>query len=104
MNSDLNPSEEKLAAESQFARFASVCRTFAPMYRQMTVSAVIAFTTGADLRQPSMVAFRDVLAAWRKYMATRNNGRPFVPIGHSQGSLLLQLLITHEIQKKPAVS
>jgi hypothetical protein len=104
MNSDLNPSEEKLAAETQFARFASVCRTFAPMYRQMTVSAVIAFTTGADLRQPSMVAFGDVLAAWRNYLATRNNGRPFVLIGHSQGSLMLQLLIANVIEKDPAVA
>jgi hypothetical protein len=104
MNSDLIPSEEKLAAETQFARFASVCRTFAPMYRQMTVSAVIAFTTGADLRQPSMIAFGDVLAAWRNYLATRNNGRPFVLIGHSQGSLMLQLLIANEIEKNPAVA
>ena len=31
LNSDLNAgAEEKLAAEAQFARFASVCRTFAP--------------------------------------------------------------------------
>jgi hypothetical protein len=104
MNSDLNPSEEKLAAETQFARFASVCRTFAPVYRQMTVSAVIAFTTGADLRQPSMIAFGDVVAAWKNYLATRNNGRPFVLIGHSQGSLMLQLLIANVIEKDPAVA
>jgi hypothetical protein len=104
MNSDLTPSEEKLAAETQFARFASVCRTFAPMYRQMTVSAVIAFTTGADLRQPSMIAFGDVVAAWKNYLATRNNGRPFVLIGHSQGSLMLQLLIANVIEKDPAVA
>ena len=104
MNSDLIPSEEKLAAETQFTRFASVCRTFAPIYRQMTVSAVIAFTTGADLRQPSMIAFGDVLAAWRNYLATRNNGRPFVLIGHSQGSFMLQLLIANEIEKNPAVA
>jgi len=104
MNSDLTPAEEKPAAEAQFARFASVCRTFAPMYRQMTVSAVVAFTTGADLRQPSAIAFGDVLAAWKNYLATRNNGRPFVLIGHSQGSLMLQLLIANVIEKDPAVA
>ncbi|MEA3059709.1 MAG: hypothetical protein QOE50_1121, partial [Sphingomonadales bacterium] len=32
LNSDLNVSEEKAAAEVQFARFAGVCRTFAPIY------------------------------------------------------------------------
>ena len=104
MNSDLNPSEEKLAAEAQFARFASVCRTFAPIYRQMTVSAVVAFTTGADLRQPSAIAIGDVVAAWRNYITTRNNGRPFVLIGHSQGSLMLQMLIANVIEKDPAVA
>jgi hypothetical protein len=104
MNSDLNPAEEKLAAETQFARFASVCRTFAPMYRQMTVSAVVAFTTGVDIRQASIIAYGDVVAAWRNYLATRNNGRPFVLIGHSQGSLMLQLLIANEIEKNPAIA
>jgi hypothetical protein len=104
MNSDLNPSEEKLAAETQFARFASVCRTFAPLYRQMTVSAVVAYSAGADLKVPSTIAFRDVAAAWRNYLATRNDGRPFVLIGHSQGSLMLQLLIANVIEKDPAVA
>ena len=48
LNSDLNAGpEEKGAAEVQFARFAGVCRTFAPIYRQMTVAAVVAMSTGA---------------------------------------------------------
>ena len=104
MNSDLNPLEEKAAAETQFGRFASVCRPFAPMYRQMTVASIVAFTAGADIRQPLALAYRDVVAAWRNYLATRNKGRPFVLIGHSQGSLMLQMLIANEIEKAPAVA
>ena len=46
-----------------------------------------------------MLAYRDVLAAWRNYLATSNQGRPFVLIGHSQGSLMLQMLIAREIEK-----
>ena len=43
MNSDLAAgSEESGAALTQFARFAGVCRTFAPIYRQMTLGAVAA--------------------------------------------------------------
>src|SRR5690348_1833428 len=49
MNSDLNVSEEKGVAEVQFARFASVCRTFAPIYRQMTLGAVAAYSAGANI-------------------------------------------------------
>ena len=100
LNSDLNPgSEERGATEAQFARFSSACRTFAPIYRQMTVSAIVAFTTGGDIRQPLALAYRDVAAAWHNYLATRNGGRPFVLIGHSQGSLMLQMLIANEIEK-----
>ena len=105
MNSDLNPGpEEKGAAEVQFARFAGVCRTFAPIYRQMTLGAVAAYSAGADIGAAVALAYRDVAAAWRNYLATKNDGRPFVLIGHSQGSLMLQMLIAREIENNPAVS
>jgi hypothetical protein len=104
MNSDLNVSEEKAAAEVQFARFASVCRPFAPIYRQMTIGAVAAYSAGGDISAAAALAYTDVLHAWRNYIATRNDGRPFVLIGHSQGSALLQQLIAREIESNPAVA
>jgi hypothetical protein len=104
LNSDLNAGEEKGAAFSQFARFASVCRPFAPIYRQMTLGAVAAFAAGGDIKAAATLAYVDVLHAWRNYLATRNNGRPFVLIGHSQGSLMLQMLIAREIETNPAVA
>jgi hypothetical protein len=105
MNSDLKPGrEERLAAESQFARFASVCRPFAPIYRQMTLGSVVAYAAGADITKAGLLAYADVQAAWRNYLATRNQGRPFVLIGHSQGSLMLQQLIAREIETRPAVA
>jgi hypothetical protein len=104
MNSDLKPSEEIGTAAVQFARFAGVCRTFAPLYRQMTLGAIAAYSAGADIGGAAALAYRDVAAAWRNYLATRNNGRPFVLIGHSQGSLMLQMLIAREIETNPAVA
>jgi hypothetical protein len=70
----------------------------------MTLSAVVAFTAGVDIRAPLALAYRDVAAAWHNYLASKNNGRPFVLIGHSQGSLMLQMLIANEIEKDPAVA
>jgi hypothetical protein len=103
LNSDISTGPEEAAVvKAQFARFASVCRTFAPIYRQMTVASVIAFTAGADVTPAAEFAYRDVAAAWRNYLATRNRGRPFVLIGHSQGSALLQQLIAREIERDPA--
>jgi hypothetical protein len=103
MNSDLTPdASETSAVQSQFARFAGVCRTFAPLYRQLTVSAIAASALGTDLTAPGAIAYRDVAAAWRRYLAVHNKGRPFVLIGHSQGSAMLQELIRREIEGKPA--
>ncbi len=102
MNSDLVvDNSERGAAQNQLARFSAVCRTFAPIYRQLTVSAVAAGTLGSDIRAPSQVAYGDVAAAWRRFLAVHNKGRPFVLIGHSQGSGMLQQLIRREIEGKP---
>ena len=105
MNSDLIvDNSEKLAAQVQFARFASVCRTFAPIYRQMTLSAVAAYSAGANIDAAAALAYDDVLAAWRNFVRTRSDGRPYVLIGHSQGSVLLQQLIAREIEPVPALA
>ena len=104
LNSDLIASEEKGAAQIQFGRFSSVCRTFSPIYRQMTIGAVAAYAAGSDITAAGELAYRDVAAAWHNYLATRNNGRPFVLIGHSQGSLMVQQLIAREIETDPAVA
>jgi hypothetical protein len=105
MNSDLvADNSEKGAAEVQFARFAGVCRPFAPIYRQMTLAAVSVAATGGDVSAAARLAYADVASAWRTYLAKYNRGRPFVLIGHSQGSLMLNLLIANEIEGKPAAA
>ena len=101
LNSDLAPSEEKAAVEVQFARFAGSCRTFAPLYRSMTVGLIAAVAAGADYKRPFATAYGDVRSAWKEYLAKYNDGRPFVLIGHSQGSWMLQTLIAQEIEGRP---
>lgn len=103
-NSDLSVDLENGAAISQFARFGSVCRTFAPIYRQMTTAAVGAAALGRDPRPWFELAYGDVANAFRDFLATRSEGRPFVLVGHSQGSWLLQTLIAREIEGKPAAA
>ena len=103
VNSDLTPGdgEEKAVVVTQFARFAGTCRTFAPVYRSMTVGLITAVAAGADFKAPFATAYGDVRAAWKEYLAKHNRGRPFVLIGHSQGSWMLQTLIAKEIEGKP---
>jgi Protein of unknown function (DUF3089) len=102
LNSDLVPGlEENATAAVQLARFGSVCRTFAPLYRQVTLAALPRAFAGEDLRANFATAYGDVLAAWKDYLARRNQGRSFVLIGHSQGSIHLLQLLAEEIEGKP---
>jgi hypothetical protein len=99
MNSDMEAdSAEQTAAVVQFARFATLCRPFAPIYRQATVRSIGAVLRGQDPAPVLAMAYADVRAAWRHYIARHNNGRPFVLIGHSQGSIHLIRLLAEEIE------
>ncbi|HYW17457.1 MAG TPA: DUF3089 domain-containing protein [Allosphingosinicella sp.] len=102
INSDLAPGlEENGTAAVQLARFGSVCRTYAPMYRQITATGLSRSFTGEDVRPYFGTAYADVLAAWKSFLENRNRGRPFVLIGHSQGAIHLLKLLQEEIEGKP---
>jgi hypothetical protein len=49
------------------------------------------------------VAYADVLDAFRYYLATWNDGRPFVLLGHSQGTHHLIRLMQEEVDDSPAL-
>ena len=64
LNSDLGAGAEEVAvATVQLARFGSVCRTFAPLYRQVTLAALPRAFAGANLQPNFDIAYGDVLAA-----------------------------------------
>lgn len=103
-NSDLVPGDgEKGLTTAQFAPFRSVCRPFAPLYRQVTLTGLRKAMTSKNLSDAGDfdLAYGDVLAAWRSYLKRDNKGRPFVLVGHSQGSSMLKRLIAEEIDGKP---
>lgn len=102
-NSDMNPGPEELqVVKQQFARFASVCRTYAPLYRQITLTALTRAMAGKPMAVDRALAYNDVRAAWDYYLAHDNHGRGVVLIGHSQGSGVLIELVKNEIDGKPA--
>jgi hypothetical protein len=101
-NSDLTiTGAEKLVVNAQFARFAAKCRLFAPMYRQVTLTALRAMIGGKPIPVDRELGYNDVLAAWNYYLAHDNRGRGVVLVGHSQGSGVLTRLIKDEIDGKP---
>jgi hypothetical protein len=103
-NSDLEMHDgERAAAVNQASRFSQACRVWAPMYRSVTLAALFDPSAATDGVDPWRVAYDSVVAAWHAYLANENHGRPFVLIGHSQGSRMLMGLIAHEIDGDPAL-
>lgn len=98
-NADMNAGPEELAViRAQFARFGSVCRTFAPLYRQVTLTALRAAIGGAPMNADRALGYGDVVAAWNHYLDMHNDGRGVVLIGHSQGAGVLTELLRREIE------
>ncbi len=110
-NSDLVPDgpEEGIVA-NQAARLAEVCNVYAPMYRQIPLATLFDASDGdddsattttidpEDPQNPRNIAYADVLESFMHYLAEDNDGRPFVLVGHSQGSGHIARLIAEEIE------
>jgi Protein of unknown function (DUF3089) len=88
--------QETAIAELEASPFSRVCRVFAPMYQQVTLSSV-------SSQQAQQVAYDSVLAAWRDYLAHYNDGRGVVLIGHSEGADELDQLISGQIDNDASV-
>ncbi len=95
-----DPAERNVVAQ-QFARFASVCRPFAPLYRQVTIAGLRQRLVGGAIDLGTGSPYDDVRDAWRDYLQRDNRGRGVVLIGHSQGSYVLIELLRHEIEGTP---
>jgi Protein of unknown function (DUF3089) len=102
VNADLtiDPAERNVAL-AQAAQFSRDCLVYAPMYRQLTLAGIsnpsrITFAS-------ALIAYGDVVAAFHEYMSRYNRGRGIVFIGHSQGSMMLTVLLRAEVDPKPDV-
>src|SRR5262249_34119394 len=80
------------------ARYSQSCRVFAPMYRQVTLQALLSGTGISG--DAADIAYSDVLAAWKYYLQKYNRGRRVVLIRHSQGPFVVRRLLTEESDGK----
>ena len=95
------PGLEATVVNQQAARFTDVCNVYAPLYRQMNLSAYS--MAEAERNKADAIAYGDVKDAFTYYMGHFNRGRPIVLIGHSQGSGELAHLLSDEFDDDPAM-
>jgi len=106
-NSDMTADPAEInVIKQQFARFASMCRPYAPLYRQITLVGLrkMLAAPGAAPAFGEGLQYNDVKDAWNYYLEHDNKGRGVVLVAHSQGSFILIDLIKREIDGKPVQS
>src|SRR6266487_1723999 len=105
-NSDMTADTAELnVIRQQFARFASKCRQYAPLYRQVTLAGLRRMLApGGAVTLDKGVQYDDVRDAWNYYLQNDNKGRGVVLVAHSPGSFILNRLIRDEIDGKPVQS
>ncbi|HYB23182.1 MAG TPA: DUF3089 domain-containing protein, partial [Solirubrobacteraceae bacterium] len=93
--------QETQVAIDQASRFSQDCKVYAPVYPQITLTAL---NSGKPISEEASVkAYLGVRFAFEEYLAKYNQGRGFVLLGHSQGSLMLEQLIKELIDTNPAL-
>lgn len=87
--------------EAQATAFEESTNVFAPYYRQSNINYVAGMES-AELEQFQMNEQRtDVYAALDYYFEHYNNGRPFIIAGHSQGSIMVKIVLGEYMQAHP---
>jgi len=103
-NIDGHPVAEGAVASTgytQAARFSSVCRVFAPLYRQVTLNTYGARVDDDTKEACFDIATGDVKDAFLHFLGTESRGRPFAVIGHSQGTHHLMRVLTELVDDDP---
>jgi hypothetical protein len=90
--------------DTRASAFATVGNIYAPYYRQFDAAFLFSQKTPEEtIACMSGVPYADVEAAFTFYIEHDNGGRPFILVGHSQGSAIQFLLLANYMVKHPAV-
>lgn len=104
-NADLRRGQTEIAAAGTAAQFSAACQLYAPIYRQVTSPFVLAHPS-LNFGPAQIVttrAYDSIRSGFEDFLAHYDDGRPFIVIGDSQGSVMLELLLARLVDNHPAV-
>lgn len=99
----INRKVDKYPVRLQASVFNASCRVYAPRYRQAVVD--VFYHESEDGEKALDLAYSDVKRAFEYYLENKNQGRPFMIAGHSQGThhtrrLLQEMIDTTDLRKQ----
>jgi hypothetical protein len=104
VNADLKvqPAETD-AAVAGASPFSPLCKVYAPIYRQVTVSDLEAHPNLDFGAAETVTAYDSIRSGFEDFLAHYSDGRPFVVIGDSQGAAMLDMLLARIVDDNAAL-
>jgi Protein of unknown function (DUF3089) len=93
----------QVSFQQQATAFAPLANIYAPYYRQVDATYQLAQPVAQQNANIQQVPLVDVTAAFEYYLQHYNKGRPFILVGHSQGSAALKFLLSDYMKSHPDV-
>ncbi|MGI6105295.1 MAG: DUF3089 domain-containing protein [Raoultibacter sp.] len=85
----------------QASAFEGSTNVYAPYYRQVDAMSLAGLTQEEMIEVESAEPRTDVFAALDYYFENYNQGKPFFLAGHSQGSMMIYLILDEYMQEHP---
>jgi pimeloyl-ACP methyl ester carboxylesterase len=93
----------QVAFQRQATAFRTVGNVYAPYYRQIDAVYQLSQPFAQQKRNIAGIPSTDVFAAFKYFLKHFDHGRPFILVGHSQGSAVLANLLAKYMKAHPAV-
>lgn len=88
--------------ESQATVYVDSTNVFVPYYRQSNITVLSNFSNPADVEKFQKQEQRtDLYAALDYYFENYNDGRSYILAGHSQGSMMMRIILGEYMQAHP---